>query len=90
MSKRAEEAALEAYPYNRAITSNDVEYDGNFCNRLPYTEGYDQAESDTIERACEWLFAHLPILVDYYNEDIHENADRSDFIKLFRKQMEEE
>jgi len=53
-------------------------------------KGYSQAESDTIERACDWLFAHLPILVDYYNEDIHENADRSDFIKLFRKQMEEE
>lgn len=46
MSKRAEERALEAYPYNRAITSNDVEYDGNFCNRLPYTEGYEQAEKD--------------------------------------------
>lgn len=46
MSKRAEERALEAYPYNRAITNNDVEYDGNFCNRLPYTEGYEQAEKD--------------------------------------------
>ena len=53
-------------------------------------KGYKQAEAETIERACDWLFAHLPILVDYYNEDIHENADRSEFIKLFRKQMEEE
>ena len=53
-------------------------------------KGYSQAESDTIERACDWLFAHLTIIVDYYNEDIHENADRSEFIKLFRKQMEEE
>ena len=53
-------------------------------------EGYEQAEKDTIERACKWLFSHLPILVDYYNEDIHENADRGEFIKLFRTQMEDE
>lgn len=48
MSKRAEQKALEAYPYNRAYTDNDVEYDGNFCNRLPYIEGYKQAEQDII------------------------------------------
>jgi hypothetical protein len=45
---RAEEAAWEAYPYNRAITNNDVEYDGNFCNRLPYIEGYEQSQQDII------------------------------------------
>ena len=32
---RAEERALEAYPYNRAYTDNDVEYDGNFCIDFP-------------------------------------------------------
>lgn len=46
MSKIAEQKTLEAYPYNRAYTDNDVEYDGNFCNRLPYIEGYEQAEKD--------------------------------------------
>lgn len=60
---------------------------GEFDARL---ESYLQAEKDSIERACEWLFSHLPILIDYYNEDIHEKADRSEFIKLFRTQMEEE
>lgn len=55
-----------------------------------YYEGYERAEKDTIERACKWLFSHLPILVDCYNEDIHEKADRSEFIKLFRTQMEEQ
>lgn len=82
MSKRAESAALKAYP-------SDIYSGGESCRRA-YKEGYEQAEAETIERACDWLFAHLPILVDYYNEDIHENADRSEFIKLFRKQMEEE
>ena len=45
---KAEQRALEAYPYNRAYTSNDTEYDGNFCNRQPYIEGYEQAERDLV------------------------------------------
>ncbi len=86
MSKRAIEKAYDAYPLNE---SNRYNNEWN-AKRVGYQKGYEQAEAETIERACEWLFAHLTILVDYYNEDIHENADRSEFIKLFRKQMEEE
>lgn len=85
MSKRAEEAALKAYPDDRFV---DVEY-SSMCRGF-YQEGYEQAEKETINHACEWLFSHLPILLDYYNEDIYEKADRSEFIKLFRTQMEEE
>lgn len=55
MSKRAEKAALKAYPYNRAYSDNDVEYDGNFCNRIPYIEGYEQAEKDYIKLAQLWV-----------------------------------
>lgn len=86
MSKIAIEKAYDAYPLNE---SNRYNNEWN-AKRVGYQKGYEQAEAETIERACDWLFAHLPILVDYYNEDIHENADRSEFIKLFRKQMEEE
>lgn len=86
MSKRAIEKAYDAYPLNE---SNRYNNEWN-AKRVGYQKGYEQAEAETIERACDWLFAHLTILVDYYNEDIHENADRSEFIKLFRKQMEEE
>lgn len=59
MSKRAEQKALEVYPYNRAYTDNDVEYDGNFCNRLPYIEGYEQAVKDTIAEVEKWLKANF-------------------------------
>ena len=92
MSKRAEQKALEAYPIH-SVLIQPARRGGYYADtyfREGFINGYEQAESETIERACDWLFAHLPILVDYYNEDIHENADRSDFIKLFRKQMEEE
>lgn len=86
MSKRAIEKAYDAYPLNESSRYNN-EWN---AKRVGYQKGYEQAEAETIERACDWLFAHLPILVDYYNEDIYEQADRSEFIKLFRKQMEEE
>lgn len=91
MSKRAEELALKMYPVFIWYDNNTYNrVDANREQRVAYKQGYEQAEAETIERACDWLFAHLTILVDYYNEDIHENADRSEFIKLFRKQMEEE
>ena len=72
-----------AHEYAKKASLCPREFDARF-------ESYLQAEKDSIERACEWLFSHLPILIDYYNEDIHEKADRSEFIKLFRTQMEEE
>lgn len=93
---KAEEAAIKAYPDNDVLFFAE-DADGNthpvttFGREMNgFIFGYEQAEAETIERACKWLFAHLTIIVDYYNEDIHENADRSEFIKLFRKQMEEE
>lgn len=53
-------------------------------------KGYEQAEKDTIERVCDWLESHLPIIVNYYDEDIHEDAYRAEFIDLFRTQMDDE
>lgn len=67
-----------------------MDIEKEIARKAAYTSGYEQAEKDTIKRACKWLFSHLPILVDYYNEDIHEKADRSEFIKLFRKSMDEQ
>lgn len=57
MSKRAEIAALEAYPDDRFV---DAEY--SFMCRGFYQEGYEQAEKDTIERAVNVLI-NLPSLV---------------------------
>lgn len=93
MSKRAEEAALNAYP-NVEQPVWDESYPKTLfvrhMERNAFIKGYEQAEKYTIERACVWLFSHLPIIVDCYNEDIHEKADRSKFIKMFRIDMEDE
>lgn len=82
---KAEEKADEFYrgsnPY-REHPEEDWKREG-------FIDGYEEAEEDTIDQACQWLFSHLPILVDYYNDDIHEKIDRSDFIKMFRKEMTE-
>ena len=89
MSKRAEERGLEALPPRwRKTKDGKGKIDGALPVRKFYIRAYEQAEKDTIEMACHWLFAHLPILIDYYNEDIHKKSDRSEFIKLFRTQME--
>lgn len=88
MSKRADQKAIEAFPDIPLpnLGKDIVAKRGNL--RRAYIHGYEQAEQDTIEMACQWLFAHLPILIDYYDEDIHKKSDRSEFIKLFRTQME--
>lgn len=72
--KRSEEEATKAYGGVPQL-------------RRAFINGYEQAEKDVIDLACKWLLLHLPIIVDYYNENILEQADRSDFIKSFRKDM---
>lgn len=54
MSKRAEEAALKAYPVFPTNVNNDV-WDDNKDARVIYQQGYEQAEKDTIERAKQWI-----------------------------------
>lgn len=59
MSKRAEEAALNAYP-KEIRDKNGIVIDIGHPQwiRDYYIEGYEQAEKDTIERAMEWIKTH--------------------------------
>mgnify|MGYP006916031391 CR=1 FL=1 len=65
MSKRAEEAALKAYPKEKGKIWSGAfgtfEFDKNAAERKGFQAGYEQAEKDTIERACVWLFRHYAI-----------------------------
>lgn len=74
MSKRAEEAAFNAYPVKR----QSGDYDVNRIRRKRFQEGYEQAEKDTIERAVNVL-VNLPSLVI-----------PSNYIAYFREKMMEE
>lgn len=82
MSKRSEEAAMKAYP---VVIEEHTERDLNKPRRLSYINGYEQAEKDTIERACEWMEKNIRLPHPRKGTDeciVNLNA--------FRKAMEEE
>jgi len=65
MSKRAEEAALKAYPVDICgyqcgckVGDSPEPLDYNEVKRCAFQEGYEKAEKDTIERAISWLKEH--------------------------------
>lgn len=85
MSKRSQEAALEAYPvemtplnYQDLIDQfgGKTEIDVKSYPRCLFQEGYEQAEKDFLEKAVKWLLTQ-------------KNIGRV-FITNFRKAMEEE
>ena len=42
-----------------------------------------------IEKACNYLFSHMGLFVTFFDDDIVEDIERSEFIKKFRIAMEE-
>lgn len=82
---RAEEVAFELFPKHIDEPDSFAESVG----RQAVIDCYEQAREETISIACKWLDSRLPIIVDYYNENIHEQADRDDFIRAFREYLEE-
>lgn len=58
MSKRAEEAALKAYPPETRKAFELLPKDWNKPLRTACVKGYELAEKDTIERAIAWLKEH--------------------------------
>ena len=81
MSKRAEEAALKAYPEDWVagyFDDPDEVTDDNEEAREYFQQGYEQAEKDTIERAIS-VMVNLPSIVI-----------PSNYIAYFREKMLEE
>ena len=54
-----------------------------------FMEGAQWQKEQTIYKACNYLFSHMGLFVTYFDDDIVENIERSDFIKKFRIAMEE-
>ena len=42
-----------------------------------------------IEKACNYLFSHMGLSVTFFDDDIVEDIERSEFIKKFRIAMED-
>lgn len=88
MSKRAEEAALKAYPvrtYRKDQGEPEYSSDYNANDRYRFQEGYELAEKDTIDYACYELEFRLPEYLNYNGVQV----ERAEFVKDFRKAMEE-
>ena len=64
MSKKAEEAALKAYPKEEGKVWSSAfgmfEFDKTAPERIAYQKGYEQAEKDTIERIRKQVWQWMP------------------------------
>ena len=90
MSKRAEDAALRAYPEKMGMFHEaDIHYEAdlNKAARIKYIEGYNQAEKDTIEKAVMWLEKHAD---EYNGSESSFDHMEEEMITDFQKAMEEE
>lgn len=83
MSKRAEEFSNKAYPDYSPDGKTQVDM---YAYRFACAKGYEQAEKDTIDYTCYELELRLPEYLNYNGIQV----ERSEFIKDFRKAMEEE
>jgi hypothetical protein len=81
MSKRAEEAALKAYPVHNIgdATLPYGEWDLNGVSRRGFQEGYEQAEKDIICDLLEWAkenqYKSLTIVADNFWQEVIEKIN---------------
>ena len=91
MSKRAEEAALKAYPVYGKWVGNQYGYWDNDINstlRKAYLQGYEQAEKDTLRKVEKWL-AEIHRVCDITDENGY-RIELRDLTALLEKAMEKE
>lgn len=80
MSKRAEQAALKAYPKNIKHKDTPLEYDGNAWRKSYYIEGYEQAEKDlgwhSVKDSLPPMGEEVIVLTDDIHGKIMPNSHR--------------
>ena len=79
MSKRAESAALKAYPERLEWSVyGPIPFDGNYTSREKYLEGYEQAEKDlgwhSVEESLPPVDEEVIVLTDEINETLLPDA----------------
>ena len=79
MSKKAEEAALKAYPTHYGASKEWVKHHLSGGDCTAFIRGYEQAEKDTVDRAAEWWYDHI---VGFMKEGLAKNV-----IEEFREAM---
>ena len=60
-----------------------------FTNRNAFIAGAQWQKEQMIDKACNYLFSHMGLFVTFFDDDIVEDIERSEFIKKFRIAMED-
>ena len=60
----------------------------HYVERCRWIDGAEWADKTMIDKACEWLFAHLTLFIAFFNGVNVSDVDRDIFIREFRKAME--
>ena len=84
---KANEAPEKIYVY---IPDDDMVGTASTQKGFPHqfvTTEYTQVDA-FIEKACNYLFSHMGLFVTFFDDDIVEDIERSEFIKKFRIAME--
>ena len=61
-----------------------------FTKRNAFIAGAKWQKEQMITKACNYLFSHMGLFVTFFDDDIVEDIERSEFIKKFRIAMEED
>lgn len=54
-----------------------------------FKKGAQWQKEQMITKACNYLFSHMGLFVTFFDDDIVEDIERSEFIKKFRIAMED-
>lgn len=60
-----------------------------FTKRNAFIAGAQWQKEQMIDKACNYLFSHMGLFVTFFDDDIVEDIERSEFIKKFRIAMED-
>jgi hypothetical protein len=85
---KANEAPEKVYVY---IPDDDIVGTASIQKGFPHqfvTDEYVRKDA-FIEKACYYLFSHMGLFVTFFDDDIVEDIERSEFIKKFRIAMED-
>ncbi len=56
---------------------------------MSFIKGAQWRKEQMIDKACNYLFSRMGLFVTFFDDDIVEDIERSEFIKKFRITMEE-
>ena len=90
VSKDLEEAAdKHLVEKGYLLTTNNGEHLAEVEAKSLFKAGAQWQKEQLIDKACNYLFSHMGLFVTFFDDDIVEDIEKSEFIKKFRIAMED-